>query len=241
MQQFHKIHPLPLCTQTMDKGAFTYLTFGYYGEKVSITVYAWLIEGAEEPILVDVGCSAEEFVKYAVFSKEVKDVATIEESLARFGISTLDIKTIIMTHLHADHILNAKKFPNARFIVQEEELRFARNPHPLDAHRYHKELYDKLNFRTITGDTEIIPGVETIFTPGHSVGGQSVAVATEQGKVVICGLCTIDENFSAEGDIITGIHTNPYEAYDSIVKIRKIADSILPLHSQSLLHTISVP
>ena len=245
--QYCRIHPLPLCSIIMPKGYFTYLIFADCAKGVSIPVYAWLIEGANEPILVDVGCSAEGLLKYMDYGKEVeaiapKEITPIEESLAKFGISTLDIKTIIMTQLHIDHILNAKKFPNAKFIVQEEELKFNRNPHPLYARTSMKQLYEGLNFETIRGDTEVIPGVEVIFTPGHTPGGQSVAVTTEQGKVVICGMCTIDENFATEGEIIIpGMHSDPFQAYDSMVKIREIADTILPLHSQSLVHTTSIP
>ncbi len=245
--QNYRIYPLPLCRLTMPKGYFTYLIFANCSEGVSIPVYTWLIEGAKEPILVDVGCSAKEVLKYAASAQQAKDLALkdivpIEESLAKFGISTLDIKTIIMTHLHIDHILNAKKFPNAKFIVQEAELEFNRNPHPLYSRTSTRQIYEGLNLETIRGDTEVIPGVEAIFTPGHSPGGQSVAVNTEQGKAVICGMCTIDENFASEGEIIIpGMHSNPFHAYDSMVKIRKIADTILPLHSQRLLHTTSVP
>jgi len=245
--QNYRIYPLPLCRLTMPKGYFTYLIFADCSEGVSIPVYTWLIEGAEEPILVDVGCSAKEVLKYVASAEQaeelaLKDIVPIEESLAGFGISTLDIKTIIMTQLHIDHILNAKKFPNAKFIVQEEELKFNRNPHPLYARTSTKQLCEGLNFETIRGDAEVIPGVEVIFTPGHTVGGQSVAVTTEQGKVVICGMCTIDENFATEGEIIIpGMHSDPFQAYDSMVKIRKIADIILPLHSQRLLNTTSVP
>ena len=136
---YHKIYPLPLCNLRLDKGAFTYLVLANYGEKITFPVYSWLIE-AEEPILVDVGCSAEEFPKYVsyrVLPGEIKDIASIEESLARFGFKTSDIKTIIMTHLDTDHILNAKKFPKAKFVVQGEELSFIRNPHPSCAYRYH--------------------------------------------------------------------------------------------------------
>jgi len=231
----------------MPKGYFTYLIFANCENRVSSPVYAWLIEGAEEPILVDVGCSSEDLLKYTDSAKQAeylapKDIVPIEESLAKFGISTLDIKTVIMTHLHIDHILNARKFPNAKFIVQEDELRFTKHPHPLYARTHYEQLCEGLNFETIRGDTEVIPGVEIIFTPGHSPGGQSVAVNTERGKVVICGMCTIDENFATEGVIIIpGMHSDPFQAYDSMVKIRKIADTILPLHSQSLVHTTSIP
>ena len=244
--QYCRIHPLPLCSLTMPKGYFNYLIFTDCAKRVSFPVYTWLIEGAEEPVLVDIGCSAEDVLKHVSSAQQAeelapKEIVPMEESLAKFGISTLDIKTIIMTHLHIDHILGAEKFPNAKFIVQEEELKFNRNPHPLYARTSTKQLCEGLNFEIIRGDTEVIPGVEVIFTPGHTVGGQSVAVTTEQGKVVICGMCTIDENFATEGEIIIpGMHSDPFQAYDSMVKIRKIADTILPLHSQRLLNTTSV-
>lgn len=244
--QYLKIHPLPMCSIVMPKGYFTYLIFADSSQKVSFPVYSWLIEGADEPILVDVGCSAQEIMEHMGYSKEVeaiapREIAPIEDSLAKFGLSTLDIKTIIMTQLHIDHILGASKFPNAKFIVQEEELEFNRNPHPMFSRTSTRQLYEGLNLETIRGDTEIIPGVEAIFTPGHTPGGQSVAVTTEQGKVVICGMCTIDQNFTSEEIIIPGMHSNPLHAYDSMVKIRQIADTILPLHSQSLLNTTSIP
>ncbi len=241
MPGFYKIHPIPICKLTIDKGAFLFLHMGDYGRKVTIPVYVWLIEGGQEPILVDTGCSAQEFSKYTLFAKEVKDISPIDEALPRFGISLSDIKTIIITHLDADHILNARKFPNARLMVQEEELSFARNPHPFFANKYYPHLYEGLDWETIKGDKEIIPGVEAIFTPGHTAGSQSVAVTTEQGKVVISGLCSIDENYNTEELIIPGMHFDPFKAYDSVVKIRKMADIVLPTHSQSLMNTKSVP
>ena len=144
--------------------------------------------------------------------------------------------------LDKDHILNAKKFPNAKLIVQELGLRFVRNPHPLFAKKYEpKHLYEGLNFEIVRGDTEVIHGIEAILTPGHSAGGQSVAVNTERGKVVIAGFCTIDENFSEQGDVIPGFYQNPFQAYDSNLKVRKIADTIIPLHSQRFLNAESIP
>jgi glyoxylase-like metal-dependent hydrolase (beta-lactamase superfamily II) len=227
----------------MPKGYFTYLMFADCGDRVSFPICAWLIEGVDEPILVDVGCSTGELLRYVASEKEARglapqDIVPIEESLAKFGLSTRDIQTVIVTHLHIDHILGAKKFEHAKFIVQEEELKFNNNPHPFYARTSTKELCEGLNFEAIKGDAQVIPGVEALFTPGHTVGGQSVAVTTEQGNVVICGMCTIDENFVPEGDIvIPGMHANPFQAYDSMVKIKEIADTVFPLHSQRLLHS----
>jgi glyoxylase-like metal-dependent hydrolase (beta-lactamase superfamily II) len=241
MKNVYKIYPVYTSKLRLDKGHFTYRK--YYGEKILFPVFAWLIKGDGETILIDTGCSAEEMMRYSATQKEMggEDGPPIEDTLQKMGISMSDIKTIVVTHLHLDHFLNAKKFPNAELIIQEEELRFAMNPHPLFSPQYNKEWYKGLRFKTVSGDTEIIPGVEVIFTPGHAPGCQSVSVSTVQGKAVIIGFCSIDENFTKEGDIVPGLHTDPLKAYDSIVKIRKIADILLPCHSGRFLGAASIP
>ena len=75
----------------------------------------------------------------------------------------------------------------------------------------------------------------------HTVGGQSVSITTEQGKVVIVSSCVVDDNFSDTGDIIPGSHIDPLKAYDSMIKIRKIADIIIPLHSERILSVETIP
>ena len=241
MKRTYKIYPIMTCKIIQDQGWFTYRA--NYGNKIIIPVYAWLIKGGEKPFLVDTGCTYEDMKKHStVYHIGGEEGTPVEDALQEMGISVSDIETIILTHIHWDHILNAKKFPNAKFVVQEEELRFANNPHPLFAKgMYGKESFRGLNLETINGDTEIMPGIEAILTPGHTPGGQSVSITTEQGKMVIVGYCSIDENFGEQGDMVVGMHTNLFECYDSMVKIREIADTIIPLHSQRLMNVKSLP
>ena len=239
MKNSYVIYPILTCKVVFDKSVFTYLR--NFGEKTLVPMWAWLIEGGEEPILVDPACSLEEFMKYSILSAGGEEGPPIEDSLKERGISVSDVKTIITTHLHMDHCLNAKKFPNAKIIVQEEELNFAKDPHPLFSQIFKNEWYEGLNFETIVGDTEIIPGIKAVFTPGHSPGCQSVSVTTEQGEAVITGFCALDDNFSDTGDIIPGPHVDPFKCYDSMIKVREIADIIIPLHSQRLLNVERIP
>ena len=116
----HKIYPIPTCRLTVDKGTFTYRNF--YGEKVWFPVYAWLIKGDRKPFLIDTGCSAKEAGELSAYFVGEEGLP-IEESLQKMGISMSEIETIILTQMHIDHFLNAKKFPNAKIIVQEEELK----------------------------------------------------------------------------------------------------------------------
>lgn len=239
MKNVYEIHPILTCKLSLDKGTFTYRT--YYGEKVMAPVYAWLVQGSEEPFLIDTGCSLNEAKTYMPVIKG-EEGPTIEDSLKEKGISISNIKTIIMTHLHIDHWLNSKIFPDAEIIVQEKELNTARNPHPVISKSYNRDWYEGLNFRTVNGDTEIFPGVEVIFTPGHTPGAQSVSIETQKGKVVISGFCSLDANFSDfEGDIIPGVHTDIFEAYESIVRVRGLGGTIIPLHSERVLGLESIP
>jgi len=233
----YRIHPLPTVKIYSDKGLFTYLSG--YGEKIWSPVYSFYIEGAEKNILVDTGISAEDMKKYAKFVTQVEDVIPFEAGLAKFGLKPQDIDIVIQTHLHSDHCLNTKKCSNATVIVQEAELNFALNPHPLYSAVFQKQWYEGINFKTVNGDLEILPGISTLFLPGHTKGSQGVSIDTPKGKVVIAGFCSLDENFgkkdAAAPVILPGICIDPMQAYDSILKVKAIADHIVPLHSDRFL------
>ena len=231
MERGCTIHPILTAQVEFDLGIFTYLR--NYGKRELIPIWSWLIKSDDDLMLVDAGSSLREFLKYARFASAGIEGISIEQSLRDLGYSVSDIRTIIMTHLHRDHCLNLREFPRARIIVQERELRFAMNPHPLFSSFYGKECYEGIKFEVIDGDVEIIPGVNAILTPGHTPGSQSVCITMKRRRVVIAGMCTVDDNFSKEGHIIPGSHVDPLAAYDSMVKIRQIADVIIPLHGKS--------
>jgi len=79
--------------------------------------------------------------------------------------------------------------------VQKAEIEFARNPHVTQARYYDKELIEGLNFEIIDGDRQIIDGIRVLLTPGHTPGGQSVAIETPKGTAIITGFCCTRENF----------------------------------------------
>ena len=65
--------------------------------------------------------------------------------------------------------------------------------------RLHREEYMKecilphLNYKIIEGDYEVVPGVQVLYTPGHSPGHQSLFIETEQSGSV---LLTIDASYT---------------------------------------------
>ena len=115
----------------------------------------------------------------------------MDKSLSAEGLTPKDISLVINTHLHADHCGNNRLFKNARFVVQELELKYAHNPDRFLKGGYIKELFDGSEFTTVSGDHEVVPGVSTILTAGHTPGHQSVLVdATDTSlgkKYIYCG------------------------------------------------------
>lgn len=233
------IRPIPLCKGARDRTQLTYRRGA--GEKVEICCYAWYIQGATPQIIVDTGTTAEWYHTQGVSQQE--HLHYIEDSMARFNVRPEDIDIVILTHLHADHVEQAKKFTRAKFYVQKDELEAT--GHPAMETEYVKGLFAGLDFKVLDGDAQITDGVRVIFTPGHTPGTQSVAVETARGTAVISGFCSIEDNFGneAKGRPIAapGVYTNFLQAYDSIIKVKQTADIIIPLHDMKYTQIDTIP
>lgn len=245
------IHPIPMGTKVFDKGM---MTFQYgYGEPYTIPIYCWYLEGGEKKVLVDTG----ELNPIRSEDRQQKiggRIYTFEEGLARYGLKPEDIEVVIHTHLHQDHCENDYKCVNAEFFVHEKEIETIRTGHPLD-YRYVEdfilEVEENGQITLVSGDREILPGLEVIHTPAHTPGGLSVLVATPGGKAVITGFCTIFENLypprevrAMELEVIPpGTHVNAYEAYDILLRTKSLGDYLLPLHEPKFagMETIDGP
>jgi len=238
------IHPIPLWICPEDKSRMTY--FVNLNQPVFVTGDIWYIEGTKEKILVDSGIDIEHLTKIGLPAHEIQ---TLDSGLNRVGITASNIDIIIQTHLHLDHVAFASRFPNSRVIVQKRELEFARNPHPVWEGLYIKELFDNLKFEVIDGDFQISEDVKVLFTPGHTPGSQSVSVRTDDGIAIIAGLCSILDNYNPpalpDGKMVPviapAIHTDVFEAYDSLIRIKDMADIILPIHDPAFLMKNVIP
>jgi glyoxylase-like metal-dependent hydrolase (beta-lactamase superfamily II) len=175
-----------------------------------------------------------------------------EEALAKVGLRTTDIKTVVQTHLMYDHCANSPSLDRARFVVQKEELDFALSPHPLLAGAYQRQFFQDLNFEVVEGDCDLAPGIRLLFTPGHTPGIQSVAVETADGLAVITGFCCLAENFDpriapawktdlAPEVIPPGIHIDMAQAYESMLRVKRMAKIIIPFHDPVMTAKACIP
>lgn len=227
------ITPLLTGVRNPDQGIMTY-QHGY-GKRIWLPVWAFLLRGNGHNILVDTGLSEDEVISPPEFEQQTGLTAkTMTETLADAGLAPDDIDTVVLTHLHDDHCGTSELFTKADFYVQKTELDFCRSPHPLD-HRYEEMFIEGIEFKTLEGDAEIMPGLKVLYSPGHAPGCQSVVVDTKKGPAVITGFCCNMENFPDRGPAICpGVHTDAIAAYDSIQKIKELGWTILPMHELGL-------
>lgn len=190
--------PLDLGDSISEK-SLSFLRRGF-GEKEPGKRIATYIGGAKKKILVDTGAVPDfgHVAKNYPYSmpQPAKPEQDIVHQLAKAGVKPDEIEIVILTHLHWDHVGNVTKFPNAQFIVSQEELRFALDPFPCLYMSYSalqagmKPEFLKVIEKIKTVDMkekQIVEGVKLIPLPGHTPGSMGVVVETEVGPLVISG------------------------------------------------------
>lgn len=237
------VKPLVLGTLEADQSAFTYMAFP--GNPIVLEVTAFLIKGASKNILIDTGSWAGLMARY--WPGRGVDFQTFEEALKKEGLVPEDIDIVIQTHLHHDHVGNTSKCINAEVYIQEEEWIFAKSAHPLQSQYYPPELLTGWKKRLIRGNYEIFPGILILHTPGHTPGTQSVQINTDRAKVVIAGFCCTYHTFANPSEVLgkghpfghwevfaPSIATDINQAYNSALRVKTIADILIPCHGPGL-------
>jgi N-acyl homoserine lactone hydrolase len=246
------IKPIVLGEIESDKSTFTYMCFA--GEKIKVDIPIFYIEGPKENILVDTGSYKDLMAKY--WPGRGKDFQDFDEGLDSVGLSPKDIDIVIYTHLHHDHCGYHSKIPNAKAIVQEDEWLFAMAPHPLQAQFYPRDLYENMDVMLVKGDYQVTEGVKILWTPGHTPGTQSVAIETKRGLAIIAGFCSIYDTFETPKNILPkeyrityghwevfapNIATNLLQIYNSALRVKKMANLVIPNHGPGLANIKEIP
>lgn len=102
-------------------------------------------------------------------------------ALAARGIDPADVRTVLATHLHSDHVSALPQLGAVDLWVHERELATA-----------HAETgrggRDAAAVRALAGAAgEVLPGVRFIHTPGHTEGHVCFVVESAHGRVVVAG------------------------------------------------------
>lgn len=211
---------------------------------VMVPVPVWLIQGAGQTILIDTGLGDIDEVSEMQSRYGVDFVASrnaeqdIVAGLARHGVTPEDIDVVVLTHLHFDHVGNNELFPNARFIVQKDELPQAEEP-PHFCMFYYPEYAYKIEavrdrLEVIDGDYELDPAVRLVKIGGHTPGCMVVMVTTAAG--VVCLTSDVMYNYrNLELNWPMGSYWDLPELMSGYDRLHREADIIVPEHDWKFL------
>ncbi len=158
--------------------------------KFITSVGGFLVEVGDRKVVVDtgIGPSRIDFPGVGYF-----EGSRFLDSLATTGVTPEEVTDVVYTHLHLDHcgwttVDGRLTFPNARHLVSAGEWDHwhggddpagpdpARVQQPLEGHLDHVE----------DGQT-IVPGIDVVFTPGHTPGHLSLVVSSGTSRILILG------------------------------------------------------
>ena len=159
--------------------------------RVPMETNLFVVKTGRENILLDTGLG-DVLSDFDLRIYAPRGPSRLNASLAAIGAPPESITHVIFTHLHTDHSNGAMagtpehpslRFPNAGYYVQADEWEDAMTPSERTDAVYLRPrlqlLADSGRLNLLHGDTEILAGVRTRKTGGHTRGHQGVEVISE--------------------------------------------------------------
>ncbi len=159
-----------------------------------LTIYfnPLLLEIAGRRVLIDTGFGPQ---------AEPSTVGRLHHNLEAIGVGAATIDTVVISHFHLDHINGlvapdgSPAFPNAKVLVPARERDFWLNPanaagapdnlKPAFANAQRVLEVVAAHVSEYAWDQEILPGLTTIGTPGHTPGHTSFMLDSEGAQLFI--------------------------------------------------------
>jgi glyoxylase-like metal-dependent hydrolase (beta-lactamase superfamily II) len=153
--------------------------------KVVVPVGAFLVRVGEKLLLLDAGVGDEH--------DDMFDGGELLNSLAAVGVQPSDIDVIVISHLHSDHMGwlerdGAATFERATIRIGAADWEYfvatatggRKRAERLQAIADHVELIDH-------DATQILPGVTSMATPGHTPGHTSTVISSGDERLIVLG------------------------------------------------------
>ncbi len=197
------------------------------GTPVRIPSYGVLVEHDDGLFLFDTGFDLDHTNRVLPFElPEQTPEQTIPEQLRLCGYENGDVKNLVNSHLHFDHVGGNKHLTEATVFLHEKELAQARDCEPFERLGYSDTSwdYEGAKFETVSGDLDLARGIWLYETPGHSVGHYSVLLKPDGDATAM--LFPFDAVLSAEAyekGAQASFHIDPVAGVRSIGRLKELA------------------
>src|SRR5580693_1710320 len=171
---------------------------------VQLQLNTTLVNTGDKLVLIDAGCGVDKFQK---------TTGRLIGNLAAAGYAPGDIDMILFTHFHFDHLWGISDgenasllFPSAEFVASEAEFAFWSDPElPSKVSAKQQPVVTQTNLKLasprlhqIKAGAEVVPGVTTFDTAGHTPGHMSVHISSGSEEMLLTG----DVVFDSEGSFL---------------------------------------
>ena len=167
--------------------------------RIPLAMRPLLVESDDRVVIVDAGLGNRGDDKFLdIYGVDNAGHPTrLEDSLRQVGVEPEQVDFVICTHLHFDHAGGCTtlgedgqirpSFTKARYVIRSGEWEFAHRRNERIQASYLSEGFDPLQeagaVDFIDEDTEVVPGVSVVRTPGHTPHHQSVVVRAGEHTV----------------------------------------------------------
>ena len=178
----------------------------WQGEQVTLTCNAYLIRRAGAWLMWDTGIEDAVAAEPGgrVIAHNIRGIVarTLAAQLADVGITPADVRTVILSHAHFDHVGNAALFPHAIWHIQRREHEAMFGP-DYQSHGYAPALYGGLKqarIELMDGDLDLFgdDSVRVVSTPGHTPGHCSLLVRLANTGPVLLSADVAHDRFNME-------------------------------------------
>ena len=171
--------------------------------RISLETNCVVVRTADSLGLIDTGYGSKSPPKFRQ-RHALEGGAPLVRNLADIGIGPEDFDWVILTHLHFDHAGGATyrdadgqlrpTFSRARHFIQRAEWEDANANIPELAGAYYPDDFAPLHtaglVQLLEGDVEVVPGVRTQVTAGHTRGHQIIHIQSRgQSAACLADLC----------------------------------------------------
>ena len=173
--------------------------------RIQLGMRCLLIEHPSGLVLIDSGAGNKENAKfidiYGIENAGSNGRTALEDGLAQVGVRPGDVDFLLSTHLHFDHAGGntfideagtvRPTFPKARYFVQRGEYEYATHTNERTAASYFDRNYaptlESGQLELIDGNRDLMEGISTIVTPGHTPHHQSFLIRSGGEAAVFLG------------------------------------------------------
>jgi glyoxylase-like metal-dependent hydrolase (beta-lactamase superfamily II) len=165
----------------------------------------------------------------------------LAQSMAAAGLDPKDVKTILVSHFHGDHVFglmakdtNAPTFPDAEIIVPAAELKWWTQPiesipegRRPNAQRVQATFPNWKNIKAVDGEADVAPGVRIVPAHGHTQGHAIYQISSGSKQLLAtCDVTIIQSLFVRHPDWQIAFDHVPDEAVATRKKVfdRAIAE-----------------